>query len=298
MRTAGPIGRRIQAVLTQGKTGMLRQCADDTEVSLRSASLCSALLPPFRVAGCFAGIKLKPGKCEIVMVGARPDEIAQSEVRRLLQQFDMAWGHIKDRPDLQVPRHVSRTGGAWAQLGGPGREMEEPRELAHRGLLATAFARFYRQRALTVLSYVGALVEAPSNIAEAKRHLLAHLLHLRGRVVGILSSLQNGLGQTSAPSSRRWRPRLAAGLSARGRPGNVILCGPANCTTYSWQVHRHTTCDGPGCRWECSRRPPSKETPASVLHSGRLRGSIGRLRGCQGGGVVFAWSSERLRQCE
>lgn len=53
-------------------------------------------------------------------------------------------------------------------------------ELAQRGLRVAAVAPVYRQRALIVLRYVEALVEAPSNIVEAERHLLAHLLHFPG----------------------------------------------------------------------------------------------------------------------
>lgn len=41
-------------------------------------------------------------------------------------------------------------------------------------------ARMYRQGAGTVLGYLRALLEAPANLAEAERHIVAHLLHLLG----------------------------------------------------------------------------------------------------------------------
>lgn len=40
--------------------------------------------------------------------------------------------------------------------------------------------RRYRQRALSVLSYVGALVALPAHFVEDERHTVAHLLHLPG----------------------------------------------------------------------------------------------------------------------
>lgn len=58
-----PKGRRIHATLARSKSGMLRQCADDTAVLLRSARLLPSLTTAFAAAGRFAGVR--PQACKM-----------------------------------------------------------------------------------------------------------------------------------------------------------------------------------------------------------------------------------------
>lgn len=73
------IGRRTHATLARSKSGILRQCADDTAVLLRSARLLASLPPAFVAAGRFAGVRRKPKKCEVVLIGGWRDAAAQGE---------------------------------------------------------------------------------------------------------------------------------------------------------------------------------------------------------------------------
>lgn len=81
----GPIGRRIRSTLRAARAGMLRQCADDIALLLRSICYLRMLEPVFSDAGRFAGVHLKQEKCEVVMVGREHGPAARAVVERELR---------------------------------------------------------------------------------------------------------------------------------------------------------------------------------------------------------------------
>lgn len=60
-------------------------------------------------AGRFAGVKLKPAKCNLVLVGTRRGEVEREEV----------WGRLSGMQHRRVPRHVHRAALVEEELGGP-----------------------------------------------------------------------------------------------------------------------------------------------------------------------------------
>lgn len=81
-----PIGRRIHSTLRAARAGMLRQCADDIAMLLRSICCVRMLEPVFSDAGRFAGAHPKPDKCEVVMVGRERGPGARAVVERELRR--------------------------------------------------------------------------------------------------------------------------------------------------------------------------------------------------------------------
>lgn len=178
---ADPLGRRLHAELRKGKAGMVRQGADDTAVLVRSIRLLSVVEPAFRAAEHYAGVKLKPEKCEVIMVGSRRDEAAKQEIQEALRTISASWADFQIKEfGKYLGHYIGPEAGniSWQQP--LAKWATRTHELALRGVPAEAAAALYRQRAVSVLSYVGTLTTAPPRIAEQERHLVGRLLHLPG----------------------------------------------------------------------------------------------------------------------
>lgn len=65
---------------------MSRLCADDIAIILRAAKFLSILAPIFRDADKFAGLRRKPSKRKVVLIG-RAREVVAAE----LAQADVGW---------------------------------------------------------------------------------------------------------------------------------------------------------------------------------------------------------------
>lgn len=90
-----PVGRRLHGALRTERAGMSRLCADDTAVILRAASFLSSLAPVFRDAGAFAGVRLRPSKCEVVLIGRKPSEGARMAVADEFERADVDWTNFR-----------------------------------------------------------------------------------------------------------------------------------------------------------------------------------------------------------
>lgn len=190
---ADPIGRRLHETLARSKSGMVRQGADDTAVLLRSARLLASVAPAFEAARRFAGVRLKPGKCEGVLVGTQRQ--------------------LRDELLREVPGRVLGPRGAGRQLGGAvrqgggfdrvsspawGRPLQRPR--AHHAHLCWGGARGAGH---------GGRSRAPRRCASAAYAGL-------GMAAARPHRARRGLGggPTSASSDPRLRPRPEAEQSA------------------------------------------------------------------------------------
>lgn len=179
--SADPLGRRLHEQLVRGKAGMVRQGADDTAVLVRSVRLLSLVEPVFRDAARYAGVRLKPEKCVVVLVGSKRDEEAEAEAREVLRTISTAWADFRVTDHGKYLGYFVGPGAGEASWEAPLEKWEaRTREIASRGAPAEAAGALYRQRAVSVLTYVGALTPAPARIEEKERHLVGRLLHLPG----------------------------------------------------------------------------------------------------------------------
>lgn len=149
--------------LARSNSGLIRQCADGMAVSLRSGS------PPlaFATAGRFRALPLKLARCEVVLIGGRLGASAQEEVRQLVAGVSAECGRFctcEAGKNLGLYLGLAALSQSWS---GPLEQWgARSRELAHRGVPATALTQLYRQRAFAVLVFVGPLIEAPGGVAE------------------------------------------------------------------------------------------------------------------------------------
>lgn len=188
---ADPLGLRIHTELMRGKAGMMRQGADDTAILVRSARLLGTVEPAFRAAERFAGVRLKPEKCEIIRVGSKRDDEAREEIRTALRTISASWAEFHIKEHGKYVGYFVGTGAGNASWELPLAKWERrTRDMSLRGTPAEAAAALYRQRALSVLAYVGRLTAAPPRIAEHERHMIGRLLHLPGGALPLRGHLE------------------------------------------------------------------------------------------------------------
>lgn len=153
----------------------------------------------------------------------------------------------------------------------------------------SAVAQLHRQRAM--LRYIGALLEAPRDVAEAECASPAR----HGRRERRVGGLPKGLGL----AGRLGSVEASLAVDARCRPERaklvVVLWGTMKLHPLIHFAGRPgTTSAGPALRWLSSLSLRWWRAPRATLRRGRCQGSVRRSGAAGVSGLVGAWLSPRV----
>ena len=164
--------------LKKKKAGLLRACADDIGASLRHLHHLKLLFPIFCKAQEFAGLKLKPKKCNIVIVTQFHDGVKHS-VRDWLRVNIPDWSdfNICDAAKL-LGFYVGPAAGAQQWVAPLRKYINRVSETKMSGAAVSLCAFTYNFRIVPVLSYVSQLVPLPGNMARIERAALQSVFHI------------------------------------------------------------------------------------------------------------------------
>lgn len=178
LRAMDPVGRRLLRV---SRAVMLRQRADDTAVIMRAAQFIALLAPIFRDTDKFDGVRFKPAKCDIVLIGRDRGEVAKAAVAAQIARVDTGWRDFRIGEAgeyLSISLGPLPHGLSWTAPVDSWRARAA--QMASRGTPAFALPQHSTCTALDVLHYVDSMIEHPDNLSDIERHVVGRLFHLPG----------------------------------------------------------------------------------------------------------------------
>lgn len=176
-----PVLRRIHTVLWRPRLGMVRACADDLALAMRTARAARLLAPEFKRAEKVAGLTLKAEKCQAVPLSTTPRPDDEEQWRAALESGGTGWGRFR------VVEHAMylgvRLGGAtlaeiWASPVSKWRDRVS--EAVREAPPAVAMSIHYAARILPVLGYIATMYPPPADMARLDRDAVCRMLRLPG----------------------------------------------------------------------------------------------------------------------
>ena len=141
------------------KKGVVRACADDIGMVLRSVSDLVSAHAVFSRAKRFAGLALKPAKCNLVPLAAQWSDKLSRAIHHRLANMIGEWQAFQVLPCCRYLGFYLGPAAGQMQWASPLSKWASRSELiAATGCPPLAAACLYNSRAVTTLSYVGQLV--------------------------------------------------------------------------------------------------------------------------------------------
>ncbi len=162
----------FEAVLTPNGRGVLRACADDLGVALRSLKYLCLMEPIFSQARLLAGLVLKSPKC--VLIPLAPITLAmKNAVKAWLGRHTPTWQAFEIKASGKyLGFYLGPSAGSQIWLTPVAKYMKRVSDIFHSGAPVSISTYTYNTRVLSVIMYVAQLTPLPSDFQQTERAAL------------------------------------------------------------------------------------------------------------------------------
>jgi len=172
-----PFLAMFEHALSVRARGVLRACADDIGVALRTLSQFKLMEPVFKLASKYAGLTLKPKKCVLIPLVPMTPGLYDS-IRKWLHNEIPDWSNFRIDHAGKYLGFMLGPSAMVQQWASPlGKFVSRAQEVAnsHPSVAIAAYA--YNTKVVTVVGYVAQLFRLPKNAMQKERTAMQHILH-------------------------------------------------------------------------------------------------------------------------
>ena len=200
--------RAIIRTIGGNRRGVLRACADDLGLVIRSLTTMIDIQEPFADAEHATKMKVKPVKCKLVLLGSA-EENALLDVPGWLRAFAPRWATMEVCSTAKYLGHwLGPASAPWVWKDAAGKYRQRVRDVAALGAAMVESAKEYGCVVLPVLSFLALLHPPPVDLVRFERHALTTILHMPPSTLGLAELLD--LRRWGGPGVRSLRASCAS----------------------------------------------------------------------------------------